>query len=175
MFAEFMVESFYSRARRKNRRIAGYVTVFATPLLDKMTDQKAANVAARSISITERNLLVAHGQSKKLSDIRKKFQPVIPVEIMQLKDVKPEVATELGKARQLIDARINKIMSNFPEGKKNKLFSFRFGSLSALKLLSVKAIFKKLNIDETLVKMKLIADMNCHDIDVTSSNNDLKL
>jgi hypothetical protein len=49
MFAEFMVESFYSRARRGNRRIAGYVTVFATPLLDKMADQKVANVTARSI------------------------------------------------------------------------------------------------------------------------------
>jgi hypothetical protein len=45
MFAEFMVESFYSRARR----IAGYVTVSATPLSDKMADQKTANVTARSI------------------------------------------------------------------------------------------------------------------------------
>jgi hypothetical protein len=49
MFAEFMVESFYSRARRGNRRIAGYVTVSATPLSDKMADQKTANVTARSI------------------------------------------------------------------------------------------------------------------------------
>jgi hypothetical protein len=43
-----MVESFYSRARREIRRIAGYVTVSATPLLDKMADQKSAKVTARS-------------------------------------------------------------------------------------------------------------------------------
>jgi hypothetical protein len=127
------------------------------------------------ISITERNLLVAHGQSKKLSDIRKKLQPVIPVEVVQLKDLKPEIATELGKARQLIDASINEIMSNFPEGKKNKLFSFRYGSISDLKSLSLKAIFKTLGIDDTLVKMKPIANMNYHGNDVTNSKNSLKL
>jgi hypothetical protein len=44
-----MVESFYSRARRENRRIASYVTVFATPLSDKMAGQKTANVTVRSI------------------------------------------------------------------------------------------------------------------------------
>ncbi len=40
MFAEFMIKSLYSRARRENRRIADYVTVFATPLSNKMADQK---------------------------------------------------------------------------------------------------------------------------------------
>jgi hypothetical protein len=49
MFAEFMVELFYSRARRGNRRIADYLTVFATPLLEKIADQKTANMAALSI------------------------------------------------------------------------------------------------------------------------------
>jgi hypothetical protein len=48
--AEFMVESFYSRARRENRRIAGYVTVSTTQLSDKMAEQKSAIVAARSIN-----------------------------------------------------------------------------------------------------------------------------
>jgi len=46
MFTEFMIELFYSRARRKKRRIAGYATVFATPLPDKMADQKTGNVTA---------------------------------------------------------------------------------------------------------------------------------
>lgn len=32
---------FYSRARRKNRRIASYVTVFATPLLDKNSQSES--------------------------------------------------------------------------------------------------------------------------------------
>jgi ATP-dependent RNA helicase RhlB len=54
MFAEFMVESFYSRARR----IAGYVTVSATPLSDKMADQKTANVTARSILSSVRRVVL---------------------------------------------------------------------------------------------------------------------
>jgi len=40
MFTEFMIELFYSGAKPENRRIASYVTVFATPLSDKMADQK---------------------------------------------------------------------------------------------------------------------------------------
>jgi|CXWL01.1.fsa_nt_gi hypothetical protein len=47
--AEFMVESFYSRARQGNRRISGYVTVSATQPTDKRAEQKSAIVAARSI------------------------------------------------------------------------------------------------------------------------------
>jgi len=49
MFTEFMIELFYSRARRKNRHIAGYVTVFATPLSDKMAAQKTGNLTAQYI------------------------------------------------------------------------------------------------------------------------------
>ncbi len=49
MFTEFMIELFYSRARCKNRRIASYVTVFATQLSDKMADQKTENVTVQSI------------------------------------------------------------------------------------------------------------------------------
>jgi hypothetical protein len=49
----FMIESIYSRARRGNRRIAGYVTVSATPLADKMAVQKTKNVTARSISTSK--------------------------------------------------------------------------------------------------------------------------
>ena len=49
MFTEFMIELFYSRARRKNKRIASYATVFATPLSDKMADHKAENMTAPSM------------------------------------------------------------------------------------------------------------------------------
>lgn len=120
------------------------------------------------ISVTERNLLVAHGQSKKLADIRKRLQPDLPVEAKPLPDkqlfatLKPEVATELNKARKLIDDRISEIMSGFPEGKKNKLFSFRFGSVEALKTATIKAAFKLLDIDANLVNMKLVAALDFH-------------
>jgi hypothetical protein len=49
MFSEFMVELFYSRARRGNRCIVVYLTVCGTPLLDKAVDQNAANLTARRI------------------------------------------------------------------------------------------------------------------------------
>ena len=54
MFSAFMAMLSCSRARRENRRIARYVTVFATPLSDKRARQKTENVAARSISEEER-------------------------------------------------------------------------------------------------------------------------
>ncbi|MGZ8159235.1 MAG: hypothetical protein ACXWT1_05980 [Methylobacter sp.] len=123
------------------------------------------------VSVTERSLLVAHGQSKKLADIRKRLQPATPVAAGQHNDapagqqfpgLKPEVAAELNKARKLIDDSINQIMRSFPEGKKNRLFGFRFGSVDAVKAMPIKAAFKTLGIDDHLLKMKLIAEMDFH-------------
>lgn len=104
--------------------------------------------------------------------MRKRLQPDLPVEAgplpgkQLLAGLKPEVATELNKARKLIDDRINEIMCSFPEGKKNRLFGFRFGSVDALKTMNIKAAFKTLGIDDNLVKMKLIAALDCHGKDV---------
>ncbi|TAN67037.1 MAG: hypothetical protein EPN17_12490 [Methylobacter sp.] len=125
-------------------------------------------VNRQTVIVAEHNLLVAHGQSKKLADIRKKLQPASPVEALQrdmsekqrLTGLKPEVEAELNKARQLIDQRINEIMRSFPEGKRNRLFSFRFGSVDAVKTMSIKAAFKALGIDDNLVNIKSIAEMD---------------
>lgn len=125
----------------------------------------------QKVSVAERSLLVAHGQSKKLADIRKKLQPDLPVEVVSRNSapdrqlftgLKPEVAAELNKARNLIDDSINQIMRSFPEGKKNRLFRFRFGSVDAVKTMSIKAAFKTLGIDDNLIKMKLLAEMDFH-------------
>lgn len=120
----------------------------------------------QKVSVTERGLL--HGQSKKLTDIRKKVQPLTSIENMLLPEkenfarLKPEFAAELKSARKIIDDKINEIMGSLPEGKKNKLFSFRFGSIDAIKSMSIKAAFKKLGIDDNSAKMKLIAEMDYH-------------
>jgi len=120
------------------------------------------------VSVTERGLLVAPGQSKKLAEIRKKVQPLVAAENVSLSEkeifagLKPELATELKSARKIIDDRINEILSSFPEGKRNKLFSFRFGSIDAIKSMNIKAAFKKLGIDENSAKMKLIAELDYH-------------
>jgi hypothetical protein len=132
--------------------------------MGKISDNSGANRS--KVSITEHNVLVAHGQSKKLANIRKKLQADLPIETKPLPDnqlphgLKPEVLAELNKARALIEERIDRIMRTFPEGKKNKLFSFRFGSVEALKSASIKYAFKKLGIDDVLVKMELLADMD---------------
>ncbi|MFZ2312438.1 MAG: hypothetical protein WAV82_07445 [Methylobacter sp.] len=122
----------------------------------------------QKVSVTERGLLVAPGQSKKLAEIRKKVQPLVAAENVSLSEkeifagLKPELATELKSARKIIDDRINEILSSFPEGKRNKLFSFRFGSIDAIKSMNIKAVFKKLGIDENSAKMKLVAELDYH-------------
>jgi len=73
MFAAFMARLFCSRARHENRRIASYVTVFATPLSDKKARQKTANVAARSIYIRSHFIALlaateASGESSRETD-----------------------------------------------------------------------------------------------------------
>ena len=134
--------------------------------MKKISDMPAAD--RQKVSVTERNLLVAHGQSKKLADMRKRLQPELKVAAVQLPEkqlfpgLKPEVAIELNKARALIDDRIDEIMHSFPEGKKNRLFGFRFGSVDAVKAMGIKAAFKTLGIDDNLVKMKLVAEMDYH-------------
>jgi hypothetical protein len=134
--------------------------------MEKSLDK--SNTSRPKVNVTEHNLLVAHGQSKKLADIRKRLQPESPVAAPPLPDkqllagLKPEVATELTKARQLIDDSINRIMKSFPEGKKNRLFAFRFGSVEAVKTISIKAAFKALGIADHLVNMKLLADMDSY-------------
>jgi len=130
--------------------------------MKKISDISAA--ARQKVSVGERNLLVAPGQSKKLAGMRKRLQPESKVAAVQLPEkhpfpgLKPEVAAELNKARTLIDDRIAQIMLSFPEGKKNRLFSFRYGSVDAVKAMGIKAAFKTLGIDDNLVKMKLIAE-----------------
>ncbi len=143
--------------------------------MEKIPD-KAAVIARQKVNVSERSLLVAHGQSKKLADMRKKLQADLPREAAPMPDerfltgAKSEVAAELGKARMLIDDSINQIMRSFPEGKKNKLFSFRFGSVDALKAMRVQSAFKILGIDDKWVKMKLIAEMDFYGNQVKDSS-----
>ncbi len=140
----------------------------------KIADNPAAD--RQKVSVTERSLLVAHGQSQKLADIRNRCQPATPPvgavsspEKQRLTDLKPEVASELDKARALIDGSIEQIMRSFPEGKRKRLFGFRFGSVDAVKGMGIKAAFKTLGIDDNLVKMKLIAGMDCYGNDLKGS------
>ncbi|WP_340121484.1 hypothetical protein [Methylobacter svalbardensis] len=149
------------------------MTTSHSKFVGKIADNPGAD--RQKVSVTERSLLVAHGQSKKLADIRKRQQPELPVaaalspEKQLLTGLNPEVATELNKARALIDDSIKQIIRSFPEGKRNRLFGFRFGSVDAVKGMGIKAAFKTLGIDDNLVKMKLIAGMDCYGNDLKGS------
>lgn len=144
--------------------------------MEKIPDKPGAD--RRKVSVSECSLLVAPGQSKKLAEIRKRLQPDVPVEAVQrnsapglplLTGLKPEVATELNKARALIDGRINEIMRSFPEGRKNRLFGFRFGSVDAIKAMNIKTAFKTLGITEHSVKIQLLAELDFHGNEVKRS------
>jgi hypothetical protein len=62
-------------------------------------------------------------------------------------DLPSEAAKELLRARQIIDDEIARIMSAYPEGRKNSLFKLRFGTLEEIRAMEVRAIFKLLKLD----------------------------
>jgi hypothetical protein len=90
-----------------------------------------------------------------------------------LPGLESEAAKELSRARALIDDRINEIMKRFPEAKKNKLFSLRFGSVEAIKAMTIMAACKRLGIDSRSIKMNLIADMNYYGKDACNSDDNI--
>lgn len=57
-----------------------------------------------------------------------------------------EVNGLLKEAREQINTKIDKIMTFYPPGKKNKMFILRYGSPESIKQMNMKAIFTHLNI-----------------------------
>jgi hypothetical protein len=62
-------------------------------------------------------------------------------------DLPSEAVKELQQARQIIDDEIARIMSAYPEGRKNSLFKLRFGTLEEIRAMEVRAIFNLLKLD----------------------------
>jgi hypothetical protein len=119
------------------------------------------------VSITEHRLLVPRSQSKKLAAIANKFPadvsqspPAVKAELST--GLKSEFELALHHAQQLIDARINDIMHSLPQGKRNKLFSFRFGSVEAIKALELTAAFKKLDLNAQHINLRVLKSVNYH-------------
>ena len=132
-------------------------------------------------AIQEMVLVLRPGGSKKLAEIRRKAQtgqtsppPVEPAHTDHEipKDLKPDVAAELKKARGLIDARIAEIMSRFPAGKQNKLFGFRYGSADAIKHMAMNDAFKRLGMPVNQVRMRLIAGLDYYGNEAGPPHND---
>lgn len=115
------------------------------------------------VSVAEHRVLVDIGKSKKLAALVNKSvaQPSAMVK-KQASSLVSESDSALQQAQQLIDQRIQEIMNSFPEGKRNKLFTFRFGSVTAIQALEIETAFKKLAIDSHNLNMRLLASLNYH-------------
>jgi hypothetical protein len=129
----------------------------------KQSDLESSRPA---VAANELGLVLQPGGSKKLAEIRRKVQTNLPPVEPANADhempagLKPEVAAELRKARRLVDERIAEIMSRFPAGKQNKMFSFRYGSVDAIKRMAMNAAFKRLGMPDNQVRMRLIAGLD---------------
>lgn len=132
--------------------------------MDKKQNSLASSQPAAAIK--ELGLVLPTGGGKKLAEIRRKAQasppPVEPAGTGHdiPAGLKPEVAAELKKARGLIDERIAAIMSRFPAGKQNKLFSFRYGPVGDIKRMAMNAAFKRLGLPDNQVRMRLVAGLD---------------
>jgi hypothetical protein len=119
------------------------------------------------VSVTEHRQLVPPSKSKKLAAIANKHpadlsQSAPFVKSESFTDLKSEFELALQHTQHLIDARINDIMHSLPQGKRNKLFSFRFGSVEAIKALELTAAFKKLNLDVQHLNLRVLKSVNYH-------------
>jgi hypothetical protein len=124
-----------------------------------MTEKITHSQTGRSkVSVIEHRVLVDISKSKKLAALANKTVTPTPI----VKALVSESDTALQQARQLIDRRIQEIMNSFPEGKRNKLFTFRFGSVAAIQALEIETAFKKLAIDSHNLNMRLLASLNYH-------------
>ena len=116
------------------------------------------------VSICEHRQLVDASKSKKLAALANKRVTVLPdtPKVTVVASLKSESEIALQQAQMLIDARIHDIMNSFPEGRRNKLFSFRFGSLAKIHALEIKAAFQLLDIDAPTINWRLLAKLNYH-------------
>lgn len=113
-----------------------------------------------SSAISENTLLVPLAKSKKLAAIRKQSQAQqtleknpVPSAKIPSSGLNKEVNLLLKEAQEQINAKINEIMASYPPGKKNKMFTLRYGSPESIKQMTMKAIFTHLG----LLKFKKFA------------------
>lgn len=115
------------------------------------------------VSINEYRLLVPTSKSKKLAAIANKRATTAPPSstksVANVSGLKSELDIELERVQTLIDARIDEIMNSFPQGKRNRLFRFRYGSVAEIKLLTITAALQRLDIHHP-VKTRLLENLN---------------
>lgn len=126
------------------------------------------NSSRPKVSVNEHRLLVNPNKSKKLAAMANKLPVDLSVKALPaskpnaVSGLKSELEIELQQARALIDSHINEIMNSLPQGKREKLFSLRFGSVTAIKSLAITAAFNKLAIHAPHINMRVLKSVNYH-------------
>jgi hypothetical protein len=99
------------------------------------------------------SLLVPLTKSKKLAAIRartltKQSNTKINFENNSLRSptFNKERKTLLEAARNQINTRINEILTSYPPGKQNRMFTIRYGSPESIKQMNLNVIFSRLKI-----------------------------
>jgi len=102
--------------------------------------------------------------SNKLRQLAQKPALEPPTKLLPAKSVAPmanNVQQALMQAQQTFDLKVQQLLSQFPEAKKNTLFKLRFGTLEALKAMPIAVAFKKLGIAETAA-LRVLQGLNYH-------------
>ena len=118
------------------------------------------------VKVEQRGLLVPPGKSKRLAMLRAKALAEKPTEFSGA--IAPEAssamsrhtADALAEARVSILRQIERIQARYPAGKRNKLFTIRYGEFERLKQKSIQELFALLAITDASRDFKLIADLN---------------
>jgi hypothetical protein len=130
-------------------------------ILKSITNKSCViNLAEESVANSGSSLLVPLAKSKKLAALGKQSQAQQTIEKspVQSAEIPPsglnkELSGLLKATQDQINAKIDEIMASYPPGKKNKMFTLRYGSPESIKEMAMKAIFTHLG----LVKPKKFA------------------
>jgi len=128
------------------------------------------NTLDQSISkASECHAIVDHSKSRRLREMFKGInacgqnqKAIWCNELENALDIPPDLLSDLRLARSTIDDGINKIMSSFPDGRKNSLFRIRFGHLDEIKAREIQAIFNLLKLDYKRVDLQRLKGLNYH-------------
>lgn len=135
--------------------------------MPRYTEQKGSEIPYAEVSASP--MLVDPAKSRRLREILNgknaglQNQPNVAVAAVESEnpfDLPSDVWKELQPARQIIDDEIARIMSLFPEGRKNSLFKLRFGSLEEIRAMDIQAIFKLLKLDTRRANLNRLQKIN---------------
>jgi hypothetical protein len=117
------------------------------------------------VTLNEHRTLLDPRKSKRLSEMGGRSGKGIqnnpsPCRKSSPSESKDEASIQMAIARELIDRKIDELMSRLPEGKKNKLFRLRYGTVDGIKSMALSESFRRLAIDGKDVKLRMLAGMN---------------